>query len=130
MSLETRVIRNFGCSEFGFCFDSRLGGIPNRFFNSLGNRSHVITHSLKKMKKEEREIVMKPTQFRIPSSDELIEISTPDETVFNTVYCTEMTPITGKMDKTLIVTYPSKYRVSPLASKQTWNSYPNPQCGA
>ena len=51
--LETKVIRDFNCSEFIFCSDAGLGSKSNRFFNSFGNRSYVITYSLKKMKKEE-----------------------------------------------------------------------------
>ena len=49
--LETKVIRDFDCSEFIFCSDAGLGSKNNRFFNSFGNRSYVITYSLKKMKK-------------------------------------------------------------------------------
>ena len=54
--LETKVIRDFECSDFIFCSDAGLGSKNNRFFNSFGNRSYVITYSLKKMKKEERDI--------------------------------------------------------------------------
>ena len=54
--LETKVIQDFNCSEFIFCSDAGLGSAKNRFLNSFGNRSYVITYSLKKMKKEDREI--------------------------------------------------------------------------
>ncbi len=50
--LENKVIRDFDCSEFIFCSDAGLGSAKNRFLNSFGNRSYVITHSLKKLKKE------------------------------------------------------------------------------
>ena len=68
----------------------------NRFFNSFGNRSYVITYSLKKMKKEERDIAMEPTQFRIPGSNKIIDLRTldeTDETVFNTIYYKEVPDI-------------------------------------
>ena len=52
--LETKVIRDFGCSEFIFCSDAGLGSVKNRFLNSFGNRSYVITQSLKKMKKAKK----------------------------------------------------------------------------
>lgn len=87
--LETKVIRDFNCSEFIFCSDAGLGSKGSRFFNSFGNRSYVITYSLKKMKKEERERALLPTQFKIPGSDKFIDISALDETdptVYNTVY--------------------------------------------
>lgn len=46
--LETKVIKDFDCSEFIFCSDASLGSVKNRFLNSFGNCSYVITYSLKK----------------------------------------------------------------------------------
>ena len=111
--LETKVIRDFECSEFIFCSDAGLGSKNNRFFNSFGNRSYVITCSLKKMKKEERDIAMKPTQFRVPGSNKMIDLRTLDETdenVLNTIYYKEVPLVTGDMDETVIVTYSPKYK--------------------
>lgn len=111
--LETKVIRDYNCSEFIFCSDAGLGSAKNRFLNSFGNRSYVIAYSLKKMKKEEREIALKPTQFKTPGSDKLIDLRTLDETdpdVFNTVYYKEVPLVTGDMDETVIVTYSPKYK--------------------
>ena len=111
--LETKVIRDFDCSEFIFCSDAGLGSVKNRFLNSFGNRAYVITHSLKKMKKEERNAALNPTQFKIPGSNKMIDLSTLDETdpiVFNTVYYKEIPIVTGDMDETVIVTYSPKYK--------------------
>lgn len=111
--LETKVIKDFDCSEFIFCSDAGLGSVKNRFLNSFGNRSYVITYSLKKMKKEERDIALKPTQFRVPGSNKMIDLRTLDETdpeVYNTVYYKEVPLVTGDMDETIIVTYSPKYK--------------------
>lgn len=111
--LETKVIKDFECSEFIFCSDAGLGSAKNRFLNSFGNRSYVITHSLKKMKKEDRDIALKPTQFRLPGSNRMIDLRTLDETkpeVFNSVYYKEVPIVTGKMDEIVIVTYSPKYK--------------------
>ena len=111
--LETKVINDFDCSEFIFCSDAGLGSVKNRFLNSFGNRSYVITYSLKKMKKEDRDIALKPTQFRVPGSNKMIDLKTLDETdpkVFNTVYYKELPLVTGDMDETIIVTYSPKYK--------------------
>lgn len=62
--LESKILQDFGCSEFIFCSDAGLGSTGNRRFNSLGNRAYVIIHSLKKMKKEDRDIALNPAQFR------------------------------------------------------------------
>ena len=111
--LETKVIRDFNCSEFIFCSDAGLGSSKNRFLNSFGNRSYVITHSLKKMKKEDREIALKSTQFKVLGSNKMIDLKTLDETdpvVFNTIYYKEIPLVTGDLDETLIVTYSPKYK--------------------
>lgn len=111
--LESKVIRDFNCSDFIYCSDSGLGSAGNRRFNSLGNRSYIITHSLKKMKKEDRDIALNPTQFRKMGSNNFIDLRTLDESdedVYNTVYYKEVPIVTGSMDETLIVTYSPKYK--------------------
>lgn len=111
--LEAKVIKDFGCSEFIFCSDAGLGSRANRRFNSLSNRSYVITQSLKKMRKEDRETALKPAQFKKPGSDKFIDISTLDESdaeVYETIYYKEVPVVNGNMDETLIVTYSPKYR--------------------
>lgn len=111
--LESKILQDFNCSEFIFCSDSGLGSASNRRFNSLGNRAYIITHSLKKMKKEERETALNPTQFRKIGSDKFIDLRTLDESeeeVYNTIYYKEVPVVTGNMDETLIVTYSPKYK--------------------
>lgn len=111
--LESKIIQDFGCGEFIFCSDSGLGSVSNRRFNSFGKRSYIITHSLKKMKQEDREIALKPTQFRKIGSERFIDLTTLDETdeeVFNSIYYKELPVVTGEMDEILIVTYSPKYK--------------------
>ena len=110
--LEQKIIRDFNCSEFIFCSDSGLGSLNNRRFNSFSRRAYVITHSLKKMKEEERKAAMNPARFRKIGSQEFIDLRTLDETddeVYNCVYYKEYPLVTGDMDETLIVTYSPKY---------------------
>ena len=110
--LEQKIIRDFNCSEFIFCSDSGLGSLNNRRFNSFSHRAYVITHSLKKMKEEERKAAMNPAQFRKIGSPKFIDLCTLDETdeeIYNSVYYKEYPLITGDMDETLIITYSPKY---------------------
>ena len=110
---ESQILQDFNYSEFIYCSDSGLGSSSNRRFNSLGNRAYIITHSLKKMKKEDREIALNPTQFRRIGSDQFIDIRTLDESdeeVYNTIYYKEVPVVTGDMDETLVVTYSPKYK--------------------
>lgn len=111
--IEKKVIKDFNCSEFIFCSDAGLGGKSNRFLNSFGNRSYVITYSLKKMKKDERDLALLPTQFKVPGSNKLIDLRTLDESdpeVYNTIYYKEYPLVTGDMDETVIITYSPKYK--------------------
>lgn len=111
--LESKVIREFQCSEFIFCSDSGLGSKANRRYNSFGNRSYVITQSLKKMREEDRQTALNPKQFRKPGSNRFIDLSTLDESdteVYETIYYKEVPVVNGDMDETVIVTYSPKYR--------------------
>lgn len=110
--LEQKIIRDFNCSEFIFCSDSGLGSLNNRRFNSFSNRAYVITHSLKRMKEDDRKAAMDPTHFRKIGSHKMIDIRTLDETdeeTYHSVYYKEYPLVTGDMDETLIVTYSPKY---------------------
>lgn len=111
--LETKIIRDFACSEFIFCSDAGLGSRANRRFNSFGNRSYVITQSLKKMRGEDRQTALNPKQFRRLGSDKFIDISTLDESdpdIYETIFYKEVPVVNGNMDETVIVTYSPKYK--------------------
>ena len=111
--LEKKIIKDFNCSKFIFCSDAGLGSANNQAFSSIGNRAYVITHSLKKMNQEDRDIALNPTQFRKVGSTDFIDIRTLDETdedVFNSIYYKEVPVVTGDLNETLIVTYSPKYK--------------------
>ena len=111
--LETKVIRDFACSEFIFCSDAGLGSRANRRFNSFGNRSYVITQSLKKMRTEDRQAALNPKNFQRPGSNKLVDISALDESdpdIYGTVFYKEVPVVNGSMDETVIVTYSPKYK--------------------
>lgn len=111
--LETKIIRDFACSEFIFCSDAGLGSKANRRFNSFRNRSYVISQSLKKMRREDRQIALNPKQFRRLGSDKLIDISTLDESnpdIYETIFYKEVPVVNGDMDEIVIVTYSPKYK--------------------
>lgn len=111
--LEAKVIRDFGCSDFIFCSDAGLGSSSNRRYNSFGNRSYVITQSLKKMKDEDKQIALSPKQFKKLGDERFVDISTIDESdpvIYETVYYKELPVVTKGMDETVIVTYSPKYK--------------------
>lgn len=111
--LEQKVIRDFDCSEFIYCSDSGLGSQDNKQFNDLGGRSYVIMQSLKKLKKEDRDIALNPTQFRKVGSNRFIDLRNLDEDdpeVFNSIYYKEVPIESTKLSETMIVTYSPKYK--------------------
>ncbi len=111
--LETKIIRDFACSEFIFCSDAGLGSKDNRRFNSFGNRSYVITQSLKKMRVEDRQTALNTKQFRRLGSDKFIDISTLDESnpdIYETIFYKEVPVVNGDIDEIVIVTYSPKYK--------------------
>ena len=111
--LETKIIRDFACSEFIICSDAGLGSKANRRFNSFGNRSYVISQSLKKMRREDRQIALNPKQFRRLGSNKFIDISTLDESdpdIYETIFYKEVPVANGDMNEIVIVTYSPKYK--------------------
>lgn len=111
--LEQKVIRDFDCSQFIYCSDSGLGSQDNRLFNDMGGRSYVITQSLKKLKKEDRDIALNPAQYRAIGSDKFIDLRELDEKdplVYNAVYYKEIPIESKKISETLVVTYSPKYK--------------------
>lgn len=111
--LEQKVIRDFDCSQFVYCSDSGLGSQDNKLFNDIGGRSYVITQSLKKLKKEDREIALSPTQFKRIGSNKfinLLDLDESDPSVFESIYYKEVPIESKKVSETLIVTYSPKYK--------------------
>lgn len=111
--LETKIIRDFECSDFIFCSDAGLGSKSNRKFNSFANRSYVIAQSLKKLREEDKKTALNPKQFRMLGSNKFIDISSIDESkedIYEAVFYKEIPIVNGDMDETLIVTYSPKYR--------------------
>lgn len=111
--LEQKVIKDFECSDFIYCSDAGLGSQDNKLFNDIGGRSYVITQSLKKIKKEDREIALNPTQFRKLGCNKFIDISKLDESnpeIYESIYYKEIPIESKKLSETLIVTYSPKYK--------------------
>lgn len=111
--LEEKVIRDFECSQFIFCSDAGLASKKNKILNHLGGRNFVITQSLKKLKEDEREIALKPTQFRKIGDNKFIDLSElneDDPEVYETVYYKEIPLDKSNTNEVIIVTYSPKYK--------------------
>ena len=112
--LERKIINDFDCSEFIYCSDSGLASKSNKKFNHINGRHYVITQSLKKLNKEDREIALRPTQYRKIGSEKFIDISSLDEQdndVLNSIYYKEVPIERNGISEMLIVTYSPKYKI-------------------
>lgn len=111
--LEKKIINDFNMSKFIFCSDGGLASKKNKLFNSLSQRGYVITQSIKKMKKEDQEIALNPTQWCVIGSNQFIDLrllDESDERTYNTIFYKEL-PVTVKgLDEVVIITYSPKYK--------------------
>lgn len=111
--LEKRIIKDFELSKFIYCSDAGLASKKNKEFNSIGDRAYIITQSLKKLKKNDREAALRHEGFlevggssqKRVSIDEIdFENSENKESLFY-----KELPLEKPMKERLIVTYSLKY---------------------
>ena len=107
--LETKVIRDFGCQKFVYCSDAGLGSEDNRFFNHIGERSFIVTQSIKKLPEEEREWSLNGKGFRRVRDNMEVDISQLCEDDMNDLFYKEIPYTTKQLDQRLIIIYSPKY---------------------
>ena len=73
--LEQKIIRDFGIEKLVVCTDAGLGSDDNRQFNDIGDRTFIVTQSLKKLKKDALESAMSDSNWRRVSDGEKVELS-------------------------------------------------------
>lgn len=110
--LEEKIIKDFNLSKFIYCSDAGLASKANKKFNSLNDRAYIITQSLKKLKKDDREVALKHTGFmEVGGSSKRINIDEVDFSIEgnrNKIYYKEI-PLEKPLEERLIVTYSPKY---------------------
>ena len=107
--LEQKVIRDFGCHKFIYCSDAGLGSESIREFNDIGNRKFIVTQSIKKLPKEEKEWALDGTGFRRLSDNTPVDDIRNIDPEDNDVYYKEDPYTPKKIHQSLIVTYSPKY---------------------
>lgn len=110
--LEEKIIKDFNLSKFIYCSDAGLASKANKKFNSLNDRAYIITQSLKKLKKDDREVALKHTGFlEVGGGSKRInidEINFSIESNRNKIYYKEI-PLEKPIEERLIITYSPKY---------------------
>ena len=73
--LEKTILQRSGHSKFIYCCDAGLGSEGNREFNHMGERSFIVTQSIKKLPAEDREWALNGGGFKRLSDDKPVELS-------------------------------------------------------
>lgn len=113
--LEKRIIKDFELSKFIYCSDAGLASKNNKNFNSIQNRAYIITQSLKKLKKDDKEVALKHTGFYeigVENGERinLDDIDFTKEENKNRIFYKEL-PLEKPVKERLIITYSPKYAI-------------------
>lgn len=106
--LEKKVLGEFGCQKFIYCSDAGLGSEDIRVYNHMGERAYIVTQSIKKLKKEEKEWALNPQGFKRVSDDtpvDITKLSADDKGL----YYKDEPYTTKRLHQRLIITYSPKY---------------------
>jgi len=106
--LEEKIIKDFELSKVVVCTDAGLACKNNKFFNSFGGRNYIITQSLKKLKKADK-------QWALDKSDTFYEVGSDKKVKYEDFekdklyYREEPYSANGIKNQRLIITYSPKY---------------------
>ena len=106
--LEKKVLQDFGCQKFIYCSDVGLASEDIRCYNHMGERAYIVTQSIKKLKKDDKQWALDPHGFKRVSNDHPVDITklSADD---KGLYYKDMPYTTSKLHQRLIVTYSPKY---------------------
>lgn len=112
--LEEKIIKNYNFDKFVVCTDSGLGSDDNRQFNDIEGRAFITTQSLKKLKKNERELAMSPNNWKRLSDNKFIKnmeeiFNNPDKYTDEIFYKEQPYESKKVPNQIMIITYSPKY---------------------
>ena len=106
--LEKKILGEFGCQKFIYCSDADLGSESISEYNHMGERAYIVTQSIKRLKKEEKEWALDPQGFKKVSDDTPVDITKLNSNDKGLYYKDEPYT-TKKLHQRLIITYSPKY---------------------
>ena len=107
--LEQKILEDFECQKFIYCSDAGLGSESIREYNHMGERAYMVTQSIKKLKKEEKEWALDRSGFKRVSDDKPVDIDALSEEDKNGLFYKDEPYTTARLHQRLIVTYSPKY---------------------
>ena len=106
--LEEKVLRDFGCTKFIYCSDAGLGSEAIKRINHAGERAFIVTQSIKKLNKEDKNWALDKTGFKRVSDDSPVDFSKiPDDDTG--LYYKDEPYTPHSLHQRLIITYSPKY---------------------
>ena len=109
--LEQKILKDFGHQKFIYCSDAGLASEANKEFNHNGERAFIVTQSIKKLKKDEKEWALSKTGFRRVSDNKPVDIENLSDEDMNGLFYKEEPYSTARLHQRMIVTYSPKYAV-------------------
>lgn len=107
--LEQKILQQFGCDKFIYCCDAGLASEDNRVYNHMGKRAFIVTQSIRKLPKEDREWALDKKGFKRVSDDKPIDITKLSEEEKNGLFYKDEPYTTKNLHQRLIITYSPKY---------------------
>lgn len=73
--LEKQIMKDFNLSKFLVCTDAGLGSFANRNFNTNGDRTYIVTQSIKQLSNEYQTDALSNIGWRLVGSNKSINLS-------------------------------------------------------
>lgn len=77
--LEKRIIKDYSLSKFIYCSDAGLASERIKRFNSFNSRAYIVTKSLKKLPKEEQDLIFKDLNWKYLSNNKSASLAKYEE---------------------------------------------------
>lgn len=107
--LEKKVLQEFGCEKFVYCSDAGLASENIREFNHMGKRAFIVTQSIRKLPKEDREWALDRKGFCRVSDNKKMDITNLSDDEKTGLFYKDAPYTTAKLHQRLIITYSPKY---------------------
>lgn len=73
--LEKRIVKDYQKAKFIYFSDAGLSSEAIKRFNSFGSRAYIVTQSLKKLPKEEQELIFKDVNWKCLSDNKMASLN-------------------------------------------------------
>lgn len=110
--LEKKIISDFKLSKFIICTDAGLSSFENRKFNMLGERSFIVTQSLKKINKNIKNWALSNEGWKLGSDKRTYNIDEiDDDDYMDSIFFKERWINENGVEQRIIVSYSPKYKL-------------------